>query len=111
MSLKHDLFSSTTFLTLLACSVSASAENLVLIVEYTSKFYCLNGPNNQESDYIKDIKDDGDKKQNIIFSVCKLLYVHFNDKCVFELNVIQPVINVSIFFIHDQFPLKISKAV
>lgn len=111
MSLKNVLFSSTTFLTLLSCSISASAENLVYIVEFTSKLCCLNGPNNQESDYIKDVKDDGDKKHNIIFSVCKLLCVHFNDKCVFELNVIQPGINVNIFFIHGQFPLKVSKAV
>jgi len=85
--------------------------NLVYIVEFISKLCCLNDPNNQETGYIKHVKGDGKKKQNILFPVCKLLRVLFNDKCIFEFNVIQPVINVSIFFIHGQFPLKVRKVV
>lgn len=85
--------------------------NIVHIVEFISELCCSNDPNDQETDYIKHVKDHGKKKQNILFPVCKLLHVLFNDKQVFELNVIQPVINVSIFFIHGQFPLEVRKAV
>lgn len=109
MSLKHVVFSST-FPSHLSCSVSTSAVNLVYNVELISKLCCLNDPNSQETDYIKHVKEDGKKKQNILCPVCKLLCVLFNNKHICDLDVIQPVINVSIFFIHGQFPLKVRNA-
>lgn len=110
VSLKHVVFSRTTFLTHFSCSLSASAVHLVYIVEFISKLFCLNDPNNQETDYIKHIKDDGKKKQNILFPLGKALHVLFNDKCLFELNVIQPVINMSVFPSHmANYPWKSRK--
>lgn len=100
VALKHVIFSSTTFLTHFSCSFSSSAVHLVYIVEFINKLCCLNDPNNQETDYIKHIKDDGRKDQNILFPLHKTLHVLFNDKCLFELNVIQPVINMSLFPSH-----------
>lgn len=99
VSLKHVAFSSTTFLTHISYSFSTSAVHLVYIVEFISKLCCLNDPNNQETDYIKHIKDDGKEKQNILFPL-KTLHALFNDKCLFELNGIQPVINMSVFPSH-----------
>lgn len=87
------------FLTHLSCSRSSSAVNFVYVVEFISKLCCLNGLNDQETGYIKHVKDDGKKKQNILFPVGKLLCVLFNDKCVFGLKVIQPVITCQ-YFLH-----------
>lgn len=100
VSLKHVVFSSTTFPTHFSCSLSASAVHLVYTVEFISKLCCLNGPNNLETDYMKHIKDDGKKKQNILFPLRKTLHVLYSDKCLSELNVIQPVINMSVFPSH-----------
>lgn len=110
MSLKHVVFSSTTFLTHFSCSLSTTPVRLVYIVEFINQLCCSNDPNNQETDYIKRSKDDGKKKQNILFLLGKTLHVLFNDKCLFELNVIQPVINMSVFPSHmANFPWKSRK--
>lgn len=54
----------------------------------------------QETDHMKHVKDDGKKKQNILPPGCELLLVLFNDKCIFELNVLQPVISMPLFSSH-----------
>lgn len=82
-----------------SCSLS-SAVHLVYIVEFINKLCSLNDLNNQETDSIKHIKGGGKKKQNMLFPLHKTLHVLFNDKCLFELNVIQPVINMSLFPSH-----------
>lgn len=48
---------------------------------------------------MKHFKDVREKKENISFSVCKILGVLFKDKCIFELNVIQPV-KICQYFLH-----------